>query len=82
MTVVLAVLRILLVVVGRLADGFDAWEAERGSDRGATLVEYALIVAGVAAVCIAAVQILGDGALARFVQAGQKLGQDTRNRFA
>ena len=82
MTPVLAVLRVLLVVVGRLADGCQAWGEERGGDRGATLIEYALIVAGVAAVCVAAVQILGDGALVRFVQAGQKLGQETRNRFA
>ncbi len=44
-----------------------AWiKAHVDSDRGASLVEYALLVALIAVVCIAAVTFLGKGASDKF----------------
>ena len=42
-----------------------SWLAERG-DRGASLVEYALLVALIAIVCAVAVSFLGDSASASY----------------
>ena len=44
------------------------------SERGAALVEYALLVALIAVVCIAAIQILGDNAKETFSEVGSKVG--------
>ena len=40
------------------------------TDRGASLVEYALLVALIAVVCIAAVTLLGENASAKFTEVG------------
>jgi len=42
-------------------------------ERGASLVEYALLVALIAVVCIAAVTFLGKGDSAKFSQVGSSL---------
>ena len=42
-------------------------------ERGASLVEYALLVALIAVVCIAAVTILGNRASDKFSQVGSRL---------
>ena len=50
-------------------DYFAAWVIARTritSDRGASLVEYALLVALIAVVCIAAVALLGRNASSKF----------------
>ena len=44
------------------------------SDRGASLVEYALLVALIAVVCIAAVTILGKNASSKFSSVGVSVG--------
>ena len=44
------------------------------TERGAALVEYALLVALIAVVCIAAIQILGDNAKETFSEVGSKIG--------
>ncbi len=44
-----------------------------GSERGASLVEYALLVALIAVVCIVAVSILGNNASGKFSQVGSAL---------
>ena len=41
-----------------------------GSERGASLVEYALLVALIAVVCIAAIAFLGKAASQRFSSVG------------
>ncbi|MEY2478989.1 MAG: pilus assembly protein Flp/PilA [Actinomycetota bacterium] len=43
------------------------------SERGAALVEYALLVALIAVVCIAAITILGNRTSDKFSQVGSKL---------
>ena len=43
-------------------------------ERGASLVEYALLVALIAVVCIAAVTILGRQASSKFDTVGQSIG--------
>ncbi len=44
-----------------------AWmKAQAKTERGASLVEYALLVALIAVVCIAAVTLLGSSASAKF----------------
>jgi pilus assembly protein Flp/PilA len=43
------------------------------SERGASLVEYALLVALIAVVCIAAITILGNRTSDKFSQVGSKL---------
>ncbi len=48
-----------------------AYLASRGSsDRGASLVEYALLVALIAVVCIVAVTFLGQAASSKFSSVG------------
>lgn len=43
-------------------------------DRGASLVEYALLVALIAVVCIGAVTVLGGNASSKFSQIGSAVG--------
>jgi pilus assembly protein Flp/PilA len=47
--------------------------ARRG-DEGASLVEYALLVALIAVVCIVAVTLLGSNASSKFSSVGSSLG--------
>jgi pilus assembly protein Flp/PilA len=52
-----------------------AWVTSRIDDeRGASLVEYALLVALIAVVCIAAVTALGTAASTRFSTVASELG--------
>lgn len=44
------------------------------SERGASLVEYALLVALIAVVCIAAVTTLGKAASSKFSTVGKSIG--------
>ena len=44
------------------------------SERGASLVEYALLVALIAVVCIAAISLLGKNASAKFSNVASQLG--------
>ncbi len=44
------------------------------SDRGASMVEYALLVALIAVVCIAAVTLLGNDASSKFSSVGNSIG--------
>ena len=43
-------------------------------ERGASLVEYALLVALIAVVCIAAVTLLGGNASSKFNEVGSSIG--------
>ncbi|HEY4376897.1 MAG TPA: Flp family type IVb pilin [Acidimicrobiales bacterium] len=43
-------------------------------ERGASLVEYALLVALIAVVCIAAVTLLGSNAKSKFNKVGNSIG--------
>ena len=43
-------------------------------DRGASLVEYALLVALIAVVCIAAITLLGGNAASKFSNVANSLG--------
>ena len=43
-------------------------------DRGASLVEYALLVALIAVVCIAAITLLGKNASSKFNDVGASIG--------
>jgi pilus assembly protein Flp/PilA len=45
------------------------------TERGASLVEYALLVALIAVVCIAAVTLLGSNASSKFNKVGASIGQ-------
>jgi len=45
-----------------------------GDERGASLVEYALLVALIAVVCIAAITLLGNNASTKFSQVGGSIG--------
>jgi pilus assembly protein Flp/PilA len=45
------------------------------TDRGASLVEYALLVALIAVVCIVAITILGGAASEKFSEVGESLSQ-------
>ena len=45
----------------------------RGDERGASLVEYALLLALIAVVCIAAVSLLGGSASSKFSSVGSTL---------
>lgn len=49
-------------------------EPSRQSDRGASLVEYALLVALIAVVCILAVTFLGQSASNKFNTVGSSIG--------
>jgi len=52
----------------------DAWvKAHTISERGASLVEYALLVALIAVVCIAAVTTLGQAASSKFSTVGASI---------
>ena len=53
-----------------------AWARARFGDaeRGASLVEYALLVALIAVVCIAAVTLLGGNASTKFSAVGGSIG--------
>jgi pilus assembly protein Flp/PilA len=44
------------------------------TDRGASLVEYALLVALIAVVCIAAITLLGNNADSKFSEVGSEIG--------
>ena len=48
--------------------------AHARSERGASLVEYALLVALIAVVCIAAVTTLGKSASTKFSTIGRSIG--------
>ena len=48
--------------------------AQTRSERGASLVEYALLVALIAVVCIGAVTFLGNSASTKFSNVGTSLG--------
>ncbi len=55
---------------------FTAWAVTRlgiKSDKGASLVEYALLVALIAVVCIAAVSLLGRNASNKFSSVGSAI---------
>ena len=52
-------------------DFVSAWlQARCKTDRGASLVEYALLVALIAIVCIIAITFLGNSADSKFSQVG------------
>jgi len=51
-----------------------AWlSAQARTERGASLVEYALLVALIAVVCIAAISFIGTSASNKFSQIGSSL---------
>jgi len=53
----------------------STWLRARFEDeKGASLVEYALLVALIAVVCIAAVTLLGNNASSKFNSVGQSIG--------
>lgn len=53
-----------------------AWlTAQARTERGASLVEYALLVALIAVACIAAMQFLRGGIQNKFNEAGSELNQ-------
>jgi len=60
----------------------DSWQfcvtylrARRGTDeRGASLVEYALLVALIAVICIVAIAFLGQSASTKFSTVGSSIG--------
>ncbi len=56
-------------------DFISAWlQAKTDTERGATLVEYALLVALIAVVCIAAVTLLGSAASTKFSSVADTIG--------
>ncbi len=57
-------------------DFLASWLRARfgGDERGASLVEYALLVALIAVVCIAAVTVLGKNASSKFDSVGTSIG--------
>jgi pilus assembly protein Flp/PilA len=48
--------------------------ARLADDKGASLVEYALLVALIAVVCIAAITLLGDNASEKFESVANSIG--------
>ena len=53
----------------------SAWmKAQAKTERGASLVEYALLVALIAVVCIAAVTLLGTNASKKFSNVSSAIG--------
>ena len=55
-------------------DFLKTWlKAQAKTERGASLVEYALLVALIAVVCIAAVSFIGSQASSKFSQVGNSL---------
>ena len=60
----------------RFAVRLAMWIGERGRvERGASLVEYALLVALVAATCIASIDYMGGVAADKFARVGSSIGQ-------
>ena len=56
-------------------DFIKTWlTAQARTERGASLVEYALLVALIAVVCIGAVTFLGNSAKTKFSSVGSSLG--------
>ncbi len=56
-------------------DFLKTWlKAQAKTERGASLVEYALLVALIAVVCIAAVSFIGNSASDKFSEVGNSLG--------
>jgi pilus assembly protein Flp/PilA len=56
-------------------DFVSAWlQARCNTDRGASLVEYALLVALIAVVCVIAITFLGKSADSQFSSVGSSLG--------
>jgi pilus assembly protein Flp/PilA len=56
-------------------DFVSAWlQARCKTDRGASLVEYALLVALIAVVCIIAITFLGESASEKFSSVGTAIG--------
>ena len=52
-----------------------AWlRTKTDSERGASLVEYALLLALIAVICIVALQFLGNAASSKFTSVGDSLG--------
>ena len=49
-------------------------QTDRTDERGASLVEYALLLALIAVVCVAAVTVLGESASEPYSQLGSQLG--------
>ncbi len=55
-----------------------AWmQAHAKTERGASLVEYALLVALIAVVCIVAVTVLGNSASDKFSEVNDSISGDT-----
>jgi pilus assembly protein Flp/PilA len=52
---------------------FAIWFRAHASDRGASLVEYALLIALIAIVCLAALVMLGNNASGSFDSTAQSL---------
>jgi len=57
----------------RLWAWLSALARRRGDERGASLVEYALLVALIAVVCIVAVAMLGTNASTKFSSVGSAI---------
>jgi len=58
-------------------DVLKTWiQARCKTDRGASLVEYALLVALIAVVCIVAISFLADEAKKEFSQVGESLAEN------
>jgi pilus assembly protein Flp/PilA len=51
----------------------EEFDVETSTDRGASLVEYALLVALIAMICIAAVTLLGNQASSHLTSAANSL---------
>jgi pilus assembly protein Flp/PilA len=59
-------------------DVFTTWvRAHVGSQRGATLVEYALLVSLVALMCAGAISFMGDAAGSKLSTVAASIGQPT-----
>ena len=52
---------------------FSAWVRAHTTERGASLVEYALLVALIAVVCIVAITTLGNEASSKFSTVGASI---------
>jgi pilus assembly protein Flp/PilA len=60
----------------RFAVGLAMWIGERvRSERGASLVEYALLVALIAVTCIASIDYMGGVAADKFGEVGSAVGR-------
>ena len=60
----------------RLVVGLAMWIGARGcGERGASLVEYALLVALIAVTCIASIDYMGGVAAEKFERVGSSIGQ-------